>query len=309
MSTTYPAQIDTNQSLPTVIDNLTPVQGKVFNQLRDAVIAIEATLGAQANGVYSSAGSRISNLENIVGNLQIVSLSQDIGGTLGSPLVVGIQGKPVSNAAPQTSEVLTWNGIAWVPLPPAGLIDVVLNCDLSGTKLCQIVVGLQGNPVAAGTPTIGELLKWNGTEWIAGVSPPVISSFTIIPMVAGNFTTSSATPVIIGASDINMSTFPASIPPLTRSVHFKALIAASSPSVVTQIRLVDATDGNVVITGTVSATSSTSFVLFDSGPLTVGTSAGQIRTDVHANYTVQLAMTSGSGTAICANARIEITYS
>lgn len=260
MSTTYPAQIDTNQSLPTVIDNLTPVQGKVFNQLRDAVIAIESTLGAQANGLYSSAGSRISNLENIVGNLQIISLAQDIGGTLGSPFIVGLQGKPVSNVTPQANEVLTWNGIAWVPFPLVGLIGVV-------------------------------------------------SSFNTIPMVAGNFTTSSATPVIIGAGDINMSLFPASVAPLTRSVHFKALISASSLSTVAQIRLVDSTDGSVAITGTIGTTSSTSFVLFDSGPLAVGTSSGQIRTDVNAIYTVQLAMTSGSGNVTCANARVEITYS
>jgi hypothetical protein len=264
MSTTYPAHIDTNQSLPTVVDNLTPVQGKVFNQLRDAVIAIESTLGAQANGLYSSVGSRVANLENIVGNLQIISLSQDIGGTLGSPLVVGLQGNPLSNAAPQANEVLTWNGIAWVPLP------------------------------------------------VNGFAPPGPSAFNLRPMVAGNFTTTSGTPIRIGASDIDMSIFPATVSSLTRHVHFKALIEATSITATTQIMLYDVTDG-AVITGTIGSTSNyTGLILFDSGPLTVGTLPGQIRTDVAAIYEVRLAMTSGNpstDSAICANARVEITYS
>lgn len=333
MSTTYPAQIDTNQSLPTVVDNLTPVQGKVFNQLRDAVIAIEAALGPQPNGLYTSVASRVGNLENIVGNLQIISLAQDIGGTLGSPLVVGLQGRPLSDAGPLNNEVLTWNGIAWVPLPPSGLINVILACDLSGSKLCQIVVGLQGNPISPAAPVLGALLQWNGTEWIggptvtptpgelltwsgtgwvAGFSPPGPSAFNVKDMVAGNFTTNSSTPVRIGASDIDMSIFPASIIPLTRYVHFKALIEVTSVSATAQIQLVDVTH-DVVITGTIGTTSNaTGLVLFDSGPLAVGTSAGNIRTDVDAIYEVQLSMTAGNPVtdrAICANARVEITYS
>lgn len=333
MSTTYPAQIDTNQSLPTVVDNLTPVQGKVFNQLRDAVIAIESTLGAQANGIYSSVGSRLSVLENTLGNLQIISLAQDIGGTLGSPLVVGLQGHPVSDAFPPTNTVLTWNGIAWVPLPPMGLIDVTLGCDLAGDKLCQIVVGLQGNPLAATapipgsilqwsgtewvpgpltTPSAGEILSWSGTAWVAGFSPPGPSNLNIKQMVAGNFTTNANTPVRIGASDIDMSGYPATIVPLTRNVHFKALIEVTTVTATAQIQLVDVTN-NVVITGTIGSTSSaTGLVLFDSGPLTVGTSNGDIRTDMVAIYEVQLTMTAGNPVtdrAICSNARVEVTYS
>lgn len=335
MSTNYPAQIDTNQSLPTVVDNLTPVQGKVFNQLRDAVIAIEATLGPQANGLYTSMAARVGNLENIVGNLQIISLAQDIGGTLGSPLVVGIQGRPVSDAGPIVNEVLTWNGIAWVPLPPKGLIDVVLACDLSGNKLCQIVVGIQGNPIASTAPENGQFLLWNGTEWTPGpstlpttgqvlqwngsmwvpvnlISPPGPSSANLKQMVAGNFTTNSNTPVRIGAADIDMSFYPAIAGGLTLRAYFIALIETTTPSATCQVQLVDVTH-NVTVTGTIGSTStSTGLVVFNSGPLTIGTANGDIRTDVASVYEVQISMTTGnpvSDRAICANARVELIYS
>lgn len=42
MATTYPAAIDTNVTLPSAIDNKTPVQGITVNRLRDAILAIEA---------------------------------------------------------------------------------------------------------------------------------------------------------------------------------------------------------------------------------------------------------------------------
>jgi hypothetical protein len=111
----YPAQIDTSQSLPTAVDNFTPVQGSVFNRLRDAVLAIETELGVKPSGIYSNVAGRLNNLEGIVGNLKIIELEEDLGGTLESPLVVGLQGRPVSTIAPGVGQVLVWNGIAWVP--------------------------------------------------------------------------------------------------------------------------------------------------------------------------------------------------
>lgn len=116
----YPAQIDTTQSLPTAIDNLTPVQGSIFNKLRDAVLSIEAELGVKPSGSYTTVRARLDALETIIGNLKIIELDRDLGGTLEDPLVIGIQGRPVSDVPPQLNEVLAWNGIAWVPAPQSG---------------------------------------------------------------------------------------------------------------------------------------------------------------------------------------------
>ena len=49
----------------------------------------------------------------------------DLTGTYPSPTVAGLQGRPVSNAAPNTNEVLTWNGAAWEPRPVPPLLPFV----------------------------------------------------------------------------------------------------------------------------------------------------------------------------------------
>jgi hypothetical protein len=308
----YPAQIDTSLSLPQAVDTVTPVQSSVFNSLRSAVIAIENELGVKPSGLYSTVRSRLDTIETTVGNLRIIELDQDLGGTLESPLVIGLQGRPVSDAGPLVNNVLTWDGIAWTPQPPKGLIDVALACDLAGDKTCQIVVGLQGNPIDPTPPTAGDILRWTGSAWSPGYSPPGPASANTATLVAGNFTTNSSTPVRIGGRDLDMSFFPATITPLNRTVRFRALIETTSSAATAQIQLVDVTN-NAVITGSIGTTSVyTGLVLFDSGPLTVGTSNGDIRTDMIAVYEAQLSLTTGnpsSDRAICANARIDIIYS
>jgi collagen type VII alpha len=116
----YPAQIDTTQSLPTAVDNLTPVQGAIFNKLRDAVISIQSELGVKPSATYTTVKARVDVVENAVGNLQVIQLNQDLGNTLNNPYVIGIQGRPVSSIAPLLNEVLSWNGVAWAPGTPSG---------------------------------------------------------------------------------------------------------------------------------------------------------------------------------------------
>jgi hypothetical protein len=111
----YPAQIDNSQTLPTAIDNLTPVQGSIFNKLRDAVLAIESELGVKPSATYTTVKARIDALEGVVGNLQIIELDKDLGGTLEEPKVIGFQGRPVSTVPPQLGDVYVWNGLAWTP--------------------------------------------------------------------------------------------------------------------------------------------------------------------------------------------------
>src|SRR5277367_943735 len=163
MVTVYPAQIDTTQSLPTAIDNITPVQGVVFNRLRDAVIAIEAAVGVNPGASYGSLAARLGVFENTLGNLQIIKLQKDIGGTLANPLVVGIQGFPVSNATPQTGNVLLWDGIAWIPTVTNAFF--VAGGDLSGSGTSQTVVGLLNRPLGITAPLVGQVLEWNGSTW------------------------------------------------------------------------------------------------------------------------------------------------
>jgi hypothetical protein len=307
----YPAQIDTTASLPTAVDNATPVKGDIFNRLRDAVLAVESELGVKPSGTNTTVRARLDSLESIVGNLQIIELDQDLGGTLESPLVIGLQGRPLASTGPNPNEVLTWNGIAWIPAPPKGLVDVFLAGDLGGTKYSQTVVGLQNHPISTTAPLPGQLLTWDGTHWTPGFSPPGPSSSNVINFVAGPFTTNATAPVRIGGRDVDMSFFPATVANKTRIVRFVAVIESSVNTATCAIKLQDATN-NVTITGTAGTTTTSSgLVIFDSGPLTVGTSNGNIRTDMVPIYEVQLSMPVGNiitDRAICTNARLEVTY-
>jgi hypothetical protein len=118
--TVYPAQIDTNTTLPKA-DNLTPVNALVYNRLQEAIIAIEQELGVKPSGIYSTVRTRLDTLDNTINNLNAVKLGGDIGGTVTIPLVIGLQGRPLSNSLPGLNNVIIWDGISWKPGPNEGL--------------------------------------------------------------------------------------------------------------------------------------------------------------------------------------------
>jgi hypothetical protein len=172
----YPAQIDTSSSLPTAVDNLTPVQGSIFNKLRDAVISVEQELGVKPSGSYSTVRARLDNLETVVGNLQIISLAGDLGGTLHNPLVIGIQGKPVSTVAPTLNQVLAWNGIAWSPVDQSGGGGGSPTGPASGN-----LSGNYPNPSVVNLTITGQqqgsIVYYNGSNWVQ--LPPSLDGYVL----------------------------------------------------------------------------------------------------------------------------------
>lgn len=110
----YPAQIDNSLSIPASVDNNTPVTASVTNRLREAIIAIESELGVKPGGM-STVRARFESINLTLENLDPVMLGGDIGGTTSFPLIIGLQGYPISDTAPAADDVLTWNGLAWVP--------------------------------------------------------------------------------------------------------------------------------------------------------------------------------------------------
>lgn len=122
--TKYPASIDTSATLPLVNDDSTPVQAETINRLRNAIVALEAELGVKPSGIYTTVRARLDAMELSINSLLISGLNGDVTGGLATTKVVGFGGRPFSDQLPTVNQVISWNGIAWVPQT---LTNIVLN--------------------------------------------------------------------------------------------------------------------------------------------------------------------------------------
>ena len=90
-----------------------------------------------------------------------------------------IQGRNVAASAPNTGQVLKWNGSAWAPdVDNSGsTYNAGTGITLSGTTFnAQNNTGiwnankLQGNDISSAAPSADNILKWTGTQWIPTVN-------------------------------------------------------------------------------------------------------------------------------------------
>ena len=71
----YPQFLDTSLELPHVDKNVTEVSGDAINALRDAVIAIQSTLGVNPQGSAANLVTRINGALDASGNIKASALS------------------------------------------------------------------------------------------------------------------------------------------------------------------------------------------------------------------------------------------
>lgn len=263
MSTRYPARIDDSITLPISSDNSTLVRASVLNEIREALIAIETTLGVNPASIYGTIRERLNTIDTIINNLEI-------GGG-----------------------------------------NFIANGDLSGTSLSQTVIGIQGYSVSNDVPTDGYLLTWSAlnNQWEPAANLPESQLPIEIFFASGLFTTTSSTFTRAGARKFDISSYPATIGSLSRTVKFIADVDKTSGATNIEIQLYDNTN-SVIVTGTGLTSTSDSNIEVTSAALTVGSSAGNIRSDVASQYELQIKMNGGGGSdsVSITNARLEISY-
>lgn len=97
----------------------------------------------------------------------------DLGGTFPNPTVQKLNGRPLSNIPPKAGQLLRWseNTNAWVPDNAYSISGTGLSLDANNTLKALNTTPiwnanqLAGRDILPTAPTIGQVLRWNGTAW------------------------------------------------------------------------------------------------------------------------------------------------
>ena len=153
-----------------------------------------------------------------------MQLTGDLGGTAASPTIAKIKGIPVSSTAPTIGQVLKYDGTSYVPnssvsaetqtlslsgstitlsgtnssitLPAVVDADastkgiLQLTGDLGGTAASPSIAKINGIPVSSTAPTVGQVLKFDGTSYVPNSS---VSAETQTLSLSGSTITLSGT--------------------------------------------------------------------------------------------------------------------
>jgi hypothetical protein len=156
-----------------------------------SVFGRSAVVTAQT-GDYSFA-----QVSGTVGSGQLPAAGGDLSGGLSSPTVIRLQGRPVTSTLPSAGQVLAWNGSQWTPQTQTGGVTSTFGRtgaitaqtgdytfpqilgtvssgqlpsaggDVSGTLTSATVGKLLNRPLSATVPGTGQVLTWDGAQWLA----------------------------------------------------------------------------------------------------------------------------------------------
>ena len=287
-----------------------------------------------------------------------VQLAGDLGGTAAAPIVAKLQGATLSSSSPTTGQVLKYNGTAWVPdavvlaeaqtlslsgttvtlsgtnssvtLPAVGDATssatgkVQLAGDLGGVATSPNVVKIQGIPVSTTTPTIGQVLKYDGTSYvpnssimaetqvlslsgstlsISGTSSSVVlpsstSSSVGLMQLAGDLGGTATVPKVVGIQGIPVAT---TAPVTGQVLKYDGTNYVPSNSIMTETQTLGLSGSTLTISGTNSsvvipiaadATSSSNGILRLAGDLG-GTAASPLVAKIQGKTVSSTAPTTG----------------
>ena len=247
------------------------IQAGVGNPAVLAVPAVNGSLflredGSSFNQVYSYQGGFWTIVGATTGGLA----GGDLTGAFPNPKVMGLDGYALSlTSTPTTGQVLAWNGTHWTAgTPGSGTFSA--GGDLSGTSISQMVIGIQGNPVSATTPTAGQYLIENtsatGSAWTS---------------LSGDIISSICTPGAITVSSIHGATVPIAGALTTGNVLQVSGISSLSYAPV------NLSGGTNYVTGILPITNGGTGISTLSGSGWLNSTAGIINTTAQGPLTVQ----------------------
>lgn len=142
-----------------------------------------------------------SQISGSVAGAQLPAAGGDLSGALSAPTVSGIQSRPVAATVPSVGQVLAWNGTQWAPQAQSGGVTSTFGRtgavtsqsgdytfaqisgtvaggqlpaaggDVSGTFTSATVGKLLNRPLSATAPVSGQVLTWDGSQWIPQAVP------------------------------------------------------------------------------------------------------------------------------------------
>jgi len=225
------------------------------------------------------------------------TLAGDVTGLASATTVVKLNGVPINLSSTPTivNQVLAWDG---TKLTYTLISGFTAGQDLTGSSTAQRVAKITGNSI--GPSGLVGLDSGNNVVLETGLPLPVELMF-----VARVADTPNTTPTRVGSRIIDLTAFPSTLAD-GRTLHAAIVFSFETTAGTATVQLQNVTDNET--TGTAQTTSSTSSTQV-SLSLTIGSSAGNLKTGKL--YEVQLSLSGGSSLdrATCTSARLVLSYS
>ena len=143
------------------------------------------------------------------------AVAGDLSGQPGAVTVTGLKGRPISGLTPADGQYLRWNAAAnqWEPytlsgggaLPAAG-------GDLSGTLTNATVGKLQNRAISQAAPSMGQVLGWDGSQWVPQTVSGGSFANAVDKSVANTYQAGAKQTFVAGVATAGIALAPSALP-------------------------------------------------------------------------------------------------